>query len=150
MFADFCTNFLNLFSLCVQSVYESTMSLSIKRINIVLDCTDAEVMAQFYSRLLGWEYTHPHGNGWAALTSPDGSVMAFQEVEGYEPPVWPYQEGKQGQMVHLDFCVDNLDEAVEYAISCGARLSDVQYYETSRTMFDPSGHSFCIDTDGNH
>lgn len=124
-----------------------TMKLNIQKINIVIDCADAGVLASFYSKFLGWEWTHPQSNGWAAITSPTGSVIAFQEVIGYESPVWPWEAGKQGQMLHLDFYVENLDEAVQYAIECGAKLGDTQYFRTSRTMFDPEGHPFCLDTD---
>lgn len=119
----------------------------IKKINIVSDCADAGVMAEFYSKILKWECTHPHANGWAAITSPTGMVIAFQETENYTPPVWPWQKGKQGQMLHLDFYVDNLEEAVQYAIECGAKLTSEQYYKTSKTMIDPAGHPFCLDTD---
>ena len=121
---------------------------SIKKFNIVVDCGDAGVMADFYSRLLGWEWTHPQAGGWAAITSPDGLVIAFQEIEGYEPPVWPWQPGKQGQMLHLDLWVDELEEGVRHAVECGAREAETQYFTTSRTLFDPAGHPFCIDTDG--
>lgn len=119
----------------------------IKKVNIVIDCADAGVMSKFYSKILKWECTHPHANGWAAITSPFGMVIAFQEVENYTPPVWPWQEGKQGQMLHLDFYVDNLEEAVQFAVECGAKLANEQYYKTSRTMIDPAGHPFCLDTD---
>ena len=121
--------------------------LKVNRINIVIDCADAGIMAAFYSKLLGWEWTHPQANGWAAITSPEGTVIAFQEVEGYEPPVWPWEKGKQGQMLHLDLWVDNLDQAVQFAIECGAMLANVQFFKSSRTMIDPAGHPFCIDTD---
>ncbi|MBB4037975.1 catechol 2,3-dioxygenase-like lactoylglutathione lyase family enzyme [Dysgonomonas hofstadii] len=122
--------------------------LKVNYINIVIDCADAGLMADFYSRLLGWEWTHPQANGWAAITSPTGTVIAFQEVEGYEPPVWPWEKGRQGQMLHLDLWVDDLDEAVQFAIGCGARLADTQFFKSSRTLIDPSGHPFCIDTNG--
>ncbi|ADY55606.1 hypothetical protein Sgly_1296 [Syntrophobotulus glycolicus DSM 8271] len=119
----------------------------INMINIVIDCADAGIMADFYSKLLGWEWTHPQENGWSAITSPTGSVIAFQEVEGYEPPVWPWQPGKQGQMLHLDLCMNNLEEGVKHALECGATEASQQFFSTSRTMLDPSGHPFCIDTE---
>ncbi|MCD7936016.1 MAG: hypothetical protein LUG98_04080 [Tannerellaceae bacterium] len=50
-------------------------------------------------------------------------------------------------MLHLDFYVDNLEEAVRQAMSYGATLAGTQYFKTSRTMFDPAGHPFCLDTD---
>lgn len=123
------------------------MSIEIQKINIVLDCVDAGVMAEFYSKLLSWKWTHPRTNGWAAITSPTGAVMAFQEVEEYVSPVWPWEKGMQGQMMHLDFYVDDLEKAVQYAVKCGARIADVQYFRTSRTMLDPAGHPFCLNTD---
>lgn len=121
--------------------------LKVKKLNIVVDCLDAGVMAEFYNKLLGWEVTHPRSNGWAAITSPSGYVIAFQEVEDYEPPVWPWEKGGQGQMLHLDLVVDNLEESVAHAIQCGAKEAKQQFYKTSRTMLDPAGHPFCIDTD---
>jgi len=125
----------------------SDTKINIYKINIVIDCKDAGILAEFYSKLLGWEWTHPHANGWAAITSPTGTVIAFQEVAGYESPVWPWQPKKQGQMIHLDFYVENLDEAVKYAIRLGAKPANEQYFKTSRTMIDPAGHPFCLDTD---
>lgn len=119
----------------------------ISRINIVIDCMDAGIMANFYSKLLNWKWTHPQANGWAAITSPTGMVIAFQEIEEFEPPVWPWQKDKQGQMLHLDFYVDDLEESVSHALSLGARLADKQYFKTSRTLIDPAGHPFCLDTD---
>ncbi len=121
---------------------------AINTINIIIDCSNAGVMAAFYSKLLGWEWTHPRANGWAAVTSPEGAVIAFQEVEGYEPPVWPWQEGEQQQMMHMDLWVDDLEEGVQFAIACGAKEAKEQYFTTSRTMIDPAGHPFCIDTEG--
>ncbi|MFR0678133.1 VOC family protein [Dysgonomonas mossii] len=43
--------------------------------------------------------------------------------------------------------MNNLEEAVQFAIQCGAKLASEQYYRTSRTMIDPAGHPFCLDTD---
>ncbi|MBK5720362.1 VOC family protein [Dysgonomonas sp. Marseille-P4677] len=123
------------------------MRLSIEKFNVVIDCSNAGRLAAFYTNLLGWVWTHPHANGWAAITSPSGTIIAFQEVEGYEPPVWPWSVGKQGQMLHLDFHVEDLEAAVKYAIECGAKLADSQYFENSRTMIDPEGHPFCLDMD---
>lgn len=91
-----------------------------------MDCGigGAGVLSEFYSRLLGWDISHPVENGTAAITSPQGNVMAFQEAEEYEPPVWPWKAGKQGQMMHFDLEVENLEEAIIYAVRCGARLAE--------------------------
>lgn len=128
--------------------HEKEKSLTINKINIVIDCTDAGLMADFYSRFLGWELTRPQAGGWAAITSPSGEVMAFQEVEGYRPPVWPWQPDQPGQMIHLVFLVDDLEAGVRHALECGAIEASRQFFKTSRTLLDPAGHPFCIDTDG--
>lgn len=112
---------------------------------IVLDCPDADELADFYQRLLGWEKNYS-GNGWAGLTAPNGMVLAFQTIDEYKPPVWPWKQDAQGQMMHLDFKVDNLDEAVAFAVCCGARIAEEQFFNDSRTMIDPVGHPFCLDT----
>ena len=80
---------------------------------IVLDCADAQRLAEFYGALLGWprEEAAP---GWAALSAPGGWTLAFQQVPGYTPPVWPWREGAQGQMMHLDFHVKDLKGAARW------------------------------------
>lgn len=39
-------------------------------------------------------------------------------------------------------------EGVEFALACGAVEAAQQFFTTSRTLLDPAGHPFCIDTDG--
>ncbi len=114
-------------------------------IGIALDCRDADALADFYARLLGWEKTIS-GGGWAGIHTPQGLILAFQTVEEYAPPVWPWREGAQQQMAHMDFKVDDLESSVAHAIACGARKADVQYFETSTVMIDPEGHPFCLST----
>lgn len=114
-------------------------------IGFAYDCKDADTFADFYVKLLGWEKTLS-GGGWAGIHSPQGLILAFQTVDEYIPPVWPWKSGKQQQMAHIDFYVENLTEAVEHALNCGARKADMQYYETSTVMLDPEGHPFCLST----
>lgn len=109
------------------------------------DCKNPDKLADFYANLLGWEKIEA-GEGWAALRSPQGWILAFQGVDEYIPPVWPWKPGTQQQMAHIDFKVSNLEEAVNFALKCGAKKSEVQYYETSTVMFDPEGHPFCLST----
>jgi hypothetical protein len=47
-------------------------------------------------------------------------------------------------MIHLDFEVDDLDEAVAHALAVGARLASYQPQELVRVMLDPAGHPFCL------
>lgn len=114
-------------------------------IGIAFDCPNANELADFYARLLKLEQTIS-GEEWAGIHTPQGILLVFQTVKGYEPPVWPWHKGKQQQMAHIDFKVDDLAQAVEYAIHCGAKKAEVQYYDTSTVMLDPAGHPFCLST----
>lgn len=77
-----------------------------------------------------------------------GVKIAFQQNTDYVPPVWPDEVGKQQQMVHLDFTVQNkgqMEHAVLHAIACGATKAGIQYEpEQWTTMIDPAGHPFCF------
>jgi catechol 2,3-dioxygenase-like lactoylglutathione lyase family enzyme len=111
---------------------------------VVLDCADANALADFYSHLLGWEVAMREPD-WALLRAPDGGTgLSFQSEEWYEPPVWPEQPGAPTKMLHLDLWVDDLDEAVAHATAVGARLADHQPQEGVRVLFDPAGHPFCL------
>ena len=116
-------------------------------IGTAIDCPDENELADFYARMLGWTKTYS-GNGFAVISSPEHpSLLVFQAVENYKKPVWPWEKGKQAQMMHFDFFVENLDESVEHAKKCGATISKVQFFEGSCvTMFDPAGHPFCLST----
>ncbi|MDR2514601.1 MAG: VOC family protein [Christensenellaceae bacterium] len=114
-------------------------------LGFALDCADADALADFYARLLGTEKTLS-GGGWAGIHCPQGFILAFQTVEGYIPPVWPWAEGEQQQMAHIDFFVEDLQAAVEHAVACGAKKAGAQYFEESTVMLDPAGHPFCLST----
>jgi hypothetical protein len=47
-------------------------------------------------------------------------------------------------MMHLDFQVDDLDEAVSEAVGLGATLADDQFQDNVRVLLDPAGHPFCL------
>ena len=117
------------------------MEMSI--VGFAYDCKDADKLADFYVELLGWKKTLS-GGGWAGIHSPQGIILAFQTVDEYIPPVWPWKNFEQQQMAHIDFKVENLQEAVEHALKCGAKKADEQYFDTSTVMIDPAGHPFCL------
>jgi predicted enzyme related to lactoylglutathione lyase len=114
-------------------------------IGIAFDCTNANELADFYVKLFGWK-KEISSDEWAGIRTPEGILFVFQTVTDYTPPTWPWKSGKQQQMAHIDFKVDDLAEAVAHAISCGAAKADVQYYDTSTVMLDPAGHPFCLTT----
>lgn len=114
-------------------------------IGIAFDCPDANELADFYVKISGWE-KEISSREWAGIRTPQGLLLVFQTVENYVPPVWPWQDGKQQQMAHIDFMVDSLPEAEALAIRCGAKKAEVQYYDTSTVLLDPAGHPFCLST----
>jgi catechol 2,3-dioxygenase-like lactoylglutathione lyase family enzyme len=127
---------------------------------VVLDCTDARALAEFYRQLLGLQYRpgdeppasgelDPAGHDWLVLRDFTGTVrLAFQQVAQLSEVTWP--EGPIPQQLHLDLTVptaQDLDAQHERALTLGARLlrdrsSDPE--EPLRVYADPAGHPFCI------
>jgi predicted enzyme related to lactoylglutathione lyase len=111
---------------------------------MVLDAPDAQELAQFYARLLGWKLSKD-GPGWATVAPSDGvAYLGFQTSPEYIRPVWPPAEGRQQMMMHLDLEVGDLDAAVADAVEMGATLADFQPQEKVRVLLDPAGHPFCL------
>ena len=111
---------------------------------VVLDCQDAHTLAEFYSRLLGWEITLSEPD-WVLMRNPmSGTGLAFQSEAWYRPPVWPEEPGEQQKMLHLDFQVDDLESAGAHAVAAGAVLAEYQPQEGVRVYLDPAGHPFCL------
>lgn len=111
---------------------------------VVLEAPDGVALARFYSELLGWRIAKEE-DGEAAIAPEDGvAYLAFQSAPDYVRPAWPSVEGRQQMMMHLDFEVDDLDEAVGHAVELGAVPADVQPQDDVRVMLDPAGHPFCL------
>jgi hypothetical protein len=112
-------------------------------LGFAFDCENADALADFYAELLGLPKTLS-GGGWAGIHTPQGIILAFQSVENYAPPVWPWKTGEQQQQAHIDFYVEDLAAGEAHALKCGATKAPVQYYDTSTVFFDPAGHPFCL------
>ena len=112
---------------------------------VVLDAPDGPALAHFYARLLGWQVFNEDEDGAAVAPSENaGYNLAFQTEEHYVRPVWPGEPGKPLMMMHLDIEVDDLDEAVAYAVEVGAELATYQPQDDVRVLLDPAGHPFCL------
>lgn len=111
----------------------------------------ARELAGFYERLLGWQIVDegPKG-GWFQLHPPEGDPdrtllgINIESDQHHEPPVWPSQPGHQRATTHLDIDVDDLDEAVTWALQAGATLAADQPQAHVRVMLDPHGNPFCL------
>lgn len=118
--------------------------MKIKLRTVVVDCKDAQVTSAFYSKLLGWEITAREPD-WVLMRDPCGGTgLSFQTEEDYVRPVWPEEPGKPTKMLHLDFLVEDLAQAEEHALACGAVRSPVQFLQGVTVFFDPDGHPFCL------
>lgn len=125
---------------------------------VVLDCTDARQLAEFYRQLLGLRYiagdeAPAEGDqqpvDWLALEFPsDGARLTFQRVDRLARVTWP--EGPIPQQLHLDFFVRTLQELnIQHlrALALGAELLRDEAddpHEAIRIYADPAGHTFCI------
>lgn len=121
---------------------------SIKMYSFTMDCKDPYELAKFYAALLNWEIAF-YNEDWACLGAPGAEQgeypgITFQRNPAYVPPVWPDEPQAQQQMAHLDFAVNDLDQAVQYAIDCGAKIAEKQFSDGWRVLFDPAGHPFCL------
>ena len=113
----------------------------------VLGAPDANALAAFYERLLGWSVVDDEP-GWVRLRHPSGETLpaglSFAHEPDYVAPVWPTAPGEQQMSMHLDIAVDDLDAAVAWAQDAGAVVADQQPQEHVRVMLDPAGHPFCL------
>jgi catechol 2,3-dioxygenase-like lactoylglutathione lyase family enzyme len=118
------------------------MTVSLRLAAVSLDCADPAELAEFYSRLTGFEVVFSNDD-FVALR---GHIyLTLQRVEGYQPPTWP--ETERAKQIHLDFATDDLDGAQQIAIGLGATLADTQPRpDTWRVLLDPAGHPFCFTT----
>lgn len=111
---------------------------------VVLDAPDANELAEFYRRLLGWS-VFTDKPGWVTLSAPGGGAgLSFQTEKRYVRPVWPPGPGDPQMSVHLDIQVEDLAVAGAHAEKAGAVLADHQPQEHVRVYLDPAGHPFCL------
>lgn len=124
------------------------MKCTIKMYSFVIDCKDPNALARFYCELMNWNICYENDE-YSCVGAPEMAQggypgITFQLNEDYIPPVWPTNVQEQQVMAHLDFAVDNLEEAVKYAIECGATKASQQFSENWTVMLDPEGHPFCL------
>ncbi|WP_121745505.1 VOC family protein [Streptomyces sp. E2N166] len=111
---------------------------------VVLDCAEPEKLAEFYKRLLGAQETDATANR-IEIRSADGFRMAFRRDVNATPPSWPRPENSL--QAHLDFWVDDLDEAERGVVELGGRpveAKDALGVHEERGYSDPAGHSFTL------
>ncbi|WLW50000.1 VOC family protein [Streptomyces sp. YU58] len=111
---------------------------------VVLDCAEPEKLAEFYKELLDAEQTNESANR-VEIRGADGIRLAFRRDVNATPPSWPRPEN--ALQVHLDFVVEELDEAERKVIGLGGRALDTKdatSIHEERGFADPAGHSFTL------
>jgi catechol 2,3-dioxygenase-like lactoylglutathione lyase family enzyme len=109
--------------------------------SVVLDCPDPNALAAFYVELLGGEIVDDN-NDWTEVLLPSGRpILAFQQVDGYNPPQWPGQDVPQ--QFHLDVKVADLNVGEKEILRLGATATGDEH-PTFRVYLDPAGHPFCL------
>ena len=115
--------------------------------SVVLDAPDVYALGEFYQRLLGWAVTsEPDDPTWLRIAPADGGTgLAIQFEPLYRPPVWPADTTHEQMQLHLDFMIDDLEEAAAHSEAAGARLAAFQPDPAElRVYLDPVGHPFCL------
>jgi Glyoxalase-like domain len=97
---------------------------------IVIDATDIDLLARFWSRLLGLEITRREDD-WVGL----GPSLALQQVP--EPKTTKNR-------IHLDLVADDFAAAIARAIELGATPAGDVQEDLWQVWRDPEGNEFCI------
>ena len=119
------------------------MPAKMKLTAITLDCADPRALATFYQQATGLELVPESDDDFAGLSGDGGLFIGFQRVDDYQAPHWPDQSVPQ--QFHLDFGVDDLEEAEEVLLDLGAVKPGFQPGgDRWRVFFDPAGHPFCL------
>ncbi|WP_055490989.1 VOC family protein [Streptomyces sp. TP-A0356] len=111
---------------------------------VVLDCAEPEKLAAFYRELLEAEEVDATANR-VEIRGADGIRMAFRRDVNATPPSWPRPENSL--QAHLDFLVEDLDEAERKVVGLGGRpleAKDAAGPFEERGYADPAGHSFTL------
>ncbi|GJF30425.1 glyoxalase [Kitasatospora sp. NE20-6] len=110
---------------------------------ITLDCPDPQALAAFYRQATGLALHPGSDDDFAGLTREGGLLIGFQRVDDHRAPSWPDQAVPQQS--HLDFAVDDLDEAEALLLELGASKPEYQPGgDRWRVFTDPAGHPFCL------
>jgi hypothetical protein len=111
---------------------------------IALECPDPMALAEFYSRLTGWQIVYSSPDWYSIGANGNAEFhLSFQRSAGYRPPTWP--DPKSSMQFHLHIRVQDLAAAEKAVLALGATRFDSQPHpDSSLVLSDPAGHPFCL------
>jgi len=107
---------------------------------LVIDAADPELLARFWSEVLGWPIDPESNSEEAELANPDGSKPTLLFVRVTDPKVVKNR-------VHIDVSPVGADqpEELERLLALGARPVDIgQGEQTWYVLADPEDNEFCL------
>jgi predicted enzyme related to lactoylglutathione lyase len=115
-----------------------------------LDVDDLDAAIAFYVAAFGLEVGRRLGPTAAELLGGPAPIYLLEKpagtlASGHAPQPRSYQ--RHWTPVHLDIVVDDIDSAVQQAVSAGAQLESavtIHAWGKLALMADPFGHGFCF------
>lgn len=115
-----------------------------------VDVGDLSRAEEFYVRALGLRVGRRFGTSMLELLGAEAPIYLLEKDAG----TLPFADAPAGRdygrhwtPVHLDFAVDDLDEAVQRALDAGARLEGAivtRKWGRMANLSDPFGHGLCL------
>lgn len=110
------------------------------RISVVLDCSDPDLLAEFWTAALGYQPVAAEGP-FIGLRDPDGRLptLVLQKV--------PEPKANKNRM-HLDVFSDEFENHLQRVLDLGATVVTPEHLESDGTrlvvLADPEGNEFCL------
>ncbi|KZM72820.1 VOC family protein [Nocardia terpenica] len=116
---------------------------------VTIDAAHPPTLADFYSRLLGWQIHHSDDD--YAMIGDGRTTLCFGAVDRHTPARWP-DDPDHPKRVHFDLTVDDLAAATERALELGATVPEFQPGATPEweghqpwvVILDPEGTPICL------
>ena len=120
------------------------------KVSINIDVDVLQKGVDFYTRAVGLKPIRRFGGTVVELSGAEVPIFVMEKSASM--PAFPDATagrayGRHWTPVHVDFCVENVEQALDRAVGAGARAeSQIEPYRWGRMvlMSDPFGNGFCL------